>query len=160
MTLAVTGSSSGFGLGVTEAALEHGDKVVATLRRPRVLDNLVCKYGSDQLRVVKLDVTKPEEVDNAFIVAKKAFGRVDIVFNNAGIALVGEIEATPEATARELFDINFWGAVNVSKTAVKFFRDENPRGVGGRLITNSSGTGIRPAACLPYYSSAKFGEHL
>ena len=160
MLLPVTGSSTGFGLALTEAALEHGDKVVATLRNPTILDDLASKYGPDQLCVVKLDVTKPEEIENVFATAKRVFGRVDIVFNNAGIGAVGEIEAIPEEIGRRIFDVNFWGAANVSKTAVRFFREENPPGVGGRLITNSSAGGFRPHALVSYYSSAKFGKHV
>ena len=70
-----------------------------------------------------------------------------------------EIEATPEEVGRQVFDVNFWGAANVSKAAVKFFREQNPPCVGGRLITNSSIHGIRPPACVAYYSSAKFGKY-
>ena len=145
---------------LTEVALERGDHVVATLRKPPVLDDLKSKYSPDQLRIVSLDVTKPEEIDKAFAIAKQAFGRVDIVFNNAGVGSVGEIEATPEGVGRQVFDVNFWGAANVSKIAVRFFREQNPPGVGGTLITNSSINGIRPPACVAYYSSAKFGEYL
>ena len=63
--------------------LSKGAKVVATLRKPSDIDDLAAKHSQDALLVVKVDVTRPEEVANAFSEAKKRFGRVDVVFNNA-----------------------------------------------------------------------------
>ena len=131
---------------------------MATLRTPAMLDDLKDKYSPDQLHITSLDVAKSEDIPRVFQEAKGVFGRVDVVFSNAGISLVGEIEGTPADAARNLFDINLWGAVNVNVEAVRFFRDENPVGTGGRLIVNSSYTGISPITCAGYYSAAKFGE--
>lgn len=111
----VTGCSSGFGRIMTEYALQHGDKVVATLRKPTELADLQSAYPTSQLLVVQLDVTQPQEIAGAFAAAKAAFGRVDVVFNNAGFAAAGEVESTPDDLARRLFETNFWGAVNVSR---------------------------------------------
>ena len=143
---------------MTQAALQHGDTVVATDLRPSALDALASQHGPDRLRVLPLDVTQEAAVARAFDAAKAAFGRVDVVFNNAGVALVGEIEGTPVDLARRVFDVNFWGAVHVSRAAVRFFREENPAGAGGRLITTSSAAGIRPVVGVPYYTASKFGE--
>ena len=132
---------------------------MATLRTPAMLDDLKDKYPPDQLHITSLDVAKSADIPRVFQEAKRVFGRVDVVFSNAGISLVGEIEGTPADAARNLFDINFWGAVSVNVEAVRFFRDENPVGTGGRLIVNSSYTGISPITCAGYYSAAKFGEH-
>ena len=107
--------------------------------------------------VAKLDVTKPEEIEAAFTAAKDAFGRVDVVFNNAGIALLSEIEGTPDDAARGVFETNFWGAANVSREAVKFFREVNPAGVGGRLLQFSSVSGLQGLAAVAYYTASKFG---
>lgn len=64
----------------------------------------------------------------------------------------GEVESIDEKNARALFDINFWGATQVSREAVRFFRDVNqPR--GGRLLQVSSGLGIMGSACYGYYSA-------
>jgi NAD(P)-dependent dehydrogenase (short-subunit alcohol dehydrogenase family) len=142
---------------MTEVALEKGEKVVATLRTPSALDDLTAKFGPDKLLVVKLDVTQSEEIVNAFAQAKQTFGRVDVVFNNAAMTLISEIEGAPEEAARRVFDINFWGAVNVTREAVRFFREENPAGAGGRLLNISSLGGIQPVPSMPYYCSAKFG---
>ena len=89
--------------------------------------------------------------------AKEAFGRVDVVLNNAGVSLGAEIEGTPEELARKMFETNFWGAANVSREAVRFFRDENPKGEGGRLLTIGSYAGMAPFGGLGYYSATKAG---
>ena len=119
----VTGSSTGFGRLMTELVLKNGDRAVATLRRPEVLADLASKYGKDKLLVLKLDVTHPEEIKAAFDDAAKHFGRIDVVFNNAGFIAAGETEAISEDSARKMFETNFWGAARVSQEAVRFFRD-------------------------------------
>ncbi|RDX45923.1 NAD(P)-binding protein, partial [Lentinus brumalis] len=97
----VTGTSSGLGLETARCALAHGDKVVATLRKPSVLAEFASKYPSSQLLLVKLDVTNQQEIKEAFQKAKDAFGRIDVVVNNAGIVIAGEAEGTPEEAARK-----------------------------------------------------------
>jgi len=151
----VTGSSSGFGRLVTESALRHGDKVAATLRKPEVLSDLSSKYSSSQLLTLQLDVTKPDEVKQAFGAAHAHFGRVDIVFNNAGNILFGPVEGTPDDMARNLFELNLWGAVNVTSAAVHCFRELN-KPAGGRLIQNSSVAGISGVPRIGFYSGTKF----
>lgn len=127
---------------------------MATLRNPSVLDDLTQKYGSAQLLVVKLDVVQSSEIVSAFAQAKKAFGRVDVVFSNAGYGVFGEIEGSIEKEAREMFEVNFWGAGNVNREAVRFFRDENPAGAGGMLLVTSSMVGAAAAPVLGYYSAS------
>ncbi|KAI0794410.1 NAD(P)-binding protein [Fomes fomentarius] len=150
----VTGASSGFGLEATLYALERGDRVVATLRNPPVLADLTSKYSSAQLVLAKVDVTNHEDIKAAFAKAKEAFGRVDVVFNNAGHALAGEAETTPEDLARKVFEVDFWGAVRVSQEAVRFFREEN-KPQGGHLIQNSAAAGITAFPTLGFYVAAK-----
>ncbi|KAF4615015.1 hypothetical protein D9613_003490 [Agrocybe pediades] len=133
-TWLVTGSSSGFGRAIVEAALKQGDRVIATLRKPSVLDDLVAKTSSEQLLVVKCDVSVASDIKNAFEQGVAKFGGMDIVFNNAGYAIFAEVESTPEDAARKMFDVNFWGASNVSREAVRVFRDVNAKGKGGWLF--------------------------
>ena len=144
---------------MVELALKHGDKVVATLRKPSDLDDLRQQYPVSQLLILQLDVTKPDEIKAAFAKAKATFGRIDVVFNNAGYAVAGELEAIPDQPAQAMFDVNFWGAVHVSQEAVRFFREDNsPQ--GGRLIQNSAGVGLVTLPTLGFYGSAKHGEHM
>lgn len=131
--------------------LEQGDTVIATLRKPEVLNELSAKYPADQLLVVKLDVTSPAEIIDAFAEGLAHFGRIDVVYNNAGYSAVSEIEGTPDDVARGLFEVNFWGATNVAREAIRVFRDVN-KPAGGRLIQASSMVGLQPMAGLGYYS--------
>ncbi|KAF8555531.1 NAD(P)-binding protein [Imleria badia] len=150
----VTGSSSGFGLCITEYALQNGDKVVATLRKPEVLSELAVKYP-DRLLVLRLDVTKPAEVTAAFAASRERFGRIDVVVNNAGFCVLAEVEGTTDDSARSVFEANFWGASYVSREAVRLFREDN-KPMGGRLLQISSTAGILSSAGIGYYSASKF----
>ena len=156
--IAVTGASSGFGRALTELVLAKGDIAVATLRNPAVLDDLKAQYPPDKLLVLRLDVTIPQEISDAFAKAGEIFGRIDIVFNNAGYGVLAEVEATPEDAARAMFDVNFWGLSNVSREAVRFFRSANPAGAGGRLFNVSSIAAFKPGPTIAYYSASKAGE--
>ncbi|KAJ7442324.1 hypothetical protein FB451DRAFT_1414276 [Mycena latifolia] len=151
----ITGASSGFGLLMAEKALANGEKVVATLRKPEVISSLTAQYTKDRLLVLKVDVTKVDEITAAFAAAKEAFGRIDVVFNNAGYGIIAEIEGTSDDKARNQFEVNFWGAVNVAKQAVAFFRDVN-KPMGGLLINMSSMFGIDAPPGAGFYAATKF----
>ncbi|PIL34925.1 hypothetical protein GSI_02712 [Ganoderma sinense ZZ0214-1] len=152
----ITGTSTGLGRAVAELALEKGDIVVGTARRPSTLDDLAQRYPKDRLLVLPLDVTHPEQVVDAFAAAVRTLGRIDVVFNNAGKADVGEFEGIEEAKARDLLETNFWGAVSVTKEAVKCFRETNPPGAGGRLLQVSSLGGLVGMPACSFYCAAKF----
>jgi len=140
---------------MTELVLQNGHIAVATLRKPSALADLTSQYTSDRLLTLKLDVTKADEVAHAFAKAEEAFGRIDVVFNNAGYGVVGEIEGTPDEVARAIFDTNFWGAVYVSKEAVRCFREVN-KPAGGRLLQVSSLSGVEGRPILGFYVASKF----
>ncbi|KAJ7487819.1 hypothetical protein FB451DRAFT_727694 [Mycena latifolia] len=150
----VTGASSGFGRAVTDEILANGEIAVATLRTPTVLDDIAAT-NPERLLVVKCDVTKPDDIISAFAAAIEKFGRVDVVFNNAGYPIVAEIEATPENAARAMFEVNFWGAAAVSKEAVRVFRDVNPGNAGGRLLNVTSSAGLSGTPIFGMYSASK-----
>ncbi|KAI1781665.1 NAD-P-binding protein [Ganoderma leucocontextum] len=152
----ITGTSTGLGRAVAEIALEKGDIVVATARRPSSLDALAQRYPKERLLVLQLDVTQQDQVVTAFAEATHAFGRIDVVFNNAGFGDGGELEAMEETKARAILETNFWGAVSVTKEAMKCFREANPPGVGGRLLQMSSYAGLVGLPALSFYSASKF----
>ncbi|KAI0775580.1 NAD-P-binding protein [Trametes elegans] len=151
----ITGATSGFGRVLTEIVLQNGEIVVATGRRVAALDDLKSQFPSDRLLIVKLDVSQPKEVVDAFAQARGAFGRVDVVVNNAGWGAFGEVEAAQDDVVRAQFETNFWGAANVSREAVKVFREVN-KPVGGRLFQISSITGLTGGPAFGYYSASKF----
>lgn len=156
--LAVTGASTGFGLTMTKCVLKNGDIAVATLRTPSNLDALRAEYSSDKLFIIKLDVTKPEEISSAFKEVKDRLGRIDYVFNNAGYPVIGEVEGVREADARAMFEVNFWGAMNVAKEALEFFREVN-KPQGGYLLNVSSTVGLVAKPPTGWYVASKHGAH-
>ena len=152
-----TGASSGFGYEVAKYALSRGDKVVATTRKA---SPLLQSLPQSQLLIIQTDITKIEDVQRVFAAIKQVHGKLDVVFSNAGYTLLAEVEGTPEEEARRLFEVNFWASMHVMQEAVKFFREVNPKSVGGRIIQNSSASGMY---CFPgqgIYSASKHGRPL
>ena len=156
--MSVTGSSSGIGLEMTRRALENGDIAVATLRKPEALNGLSVQYGPDRLLVLKVDVAVRQDILDAFKKVQEVFGRLDVVVSNAGVSVLGEIEGTTDEAARAMFEVNFWGATHVLQEAVRFFRDVNERGRGGRIIQITSGTGFVGYPACGFYAASKHGE--
>lgn len=115
----ITGTSSGLGKDLTEILLANGERVVATCRNPAVHNELAVRYG-DQLFPYKLDATKNDEVKAALAAGVTKFGRIDVVVNNAGIGLFGEIESIPEEDARYIMELQYWGPVHIMKEVYHF----------------------------------------
>ena len=156
--LLVTGATSGIGRAAAELALSRQERVVATGRNLEPIQDLQSQYSPSQLLLLKLNVMSKQNIVEAFAKAKDAFGRVDVVLNNAAIACFGEVEGTSQDMARTIFEINFWGAANVAREAVRFFRDENPAGAGGTLLNMSSYGAMIGAGGVGYYCAAKSGK--
>ncbi|MFF7476085.1 SDR family NAD(P)-dependent oxidoreductase [Streptomyces sp. NPDC008092] len=149
----ITGSSRGLGRDLAIAALEAGDNVVATARRPEQLDDLVQKYGDDRVLPIALDVTDRTAAEAGLRAAVDRFGRVDVVVNNAGYANLGAVETTPEDDFRRQFDTNFWGVYNVSTAALPVLRAQG----GGTVVQFSSiGGRVGGTPGLGSYQAAKF----
>lgn len=139
---------------MTELLLGKGEIVVATLRSPAALSDLANTYTEDRLLILKCDVTCLEDIKSVFSRTIESFGRCDIVFNNAGLGYVSEAESEDQdELARQMFEVNFWGAMHVSREAVRVFRDVNPAGSGGRLLTTSTGSGVWGNPALSFYSA-------
>ncbi|MBM2618965.1 SDR family NAD(P)-dependent oxidoreductase [Actinoplanes sp. LDG1-06] len=147
----VTGSSRGLGRQIVESVLAVGDRVVATARKPEQLDDLVTKYG-DRVRTVALDVTDPAAARTAVDVAVDAFGRLDVLVNNAGYADVASIEDMPYEEFRAQIDANFFGVVTVTRAALPVMRAQG----GGHIIQVSSVGGRVGMPGLGAYQSAKW----
>ncbi|MFJ9893387.1 SDR family NAD(P)-dependent oxidoreductase [Streptomyces sp. NPDC091280] len=148
----ITGSSRGFGRDLALAALEAGDQVVATARRPEQLDDLVQKYG-DRVLPVALDVTDREAATAALRAGVDRYGRIDVVVNNAGYANLSPVETTPEEDFRRQFDTNFWGVYNVSTAALPFLKAQ---GAGTVVQFSSIGGRVGSTPGLGSYQAAKF----
>lgn len=147
----ITGTSRGFGRIWTEAALQRGDKVVATARKIESIADLKEKYGANVL-TLELDVTKPEQVKSAVEQAYAHFGKLDIVFNNAGYSLIGMIEETKLDDIRAMFETNVWGAVSVIQTVLPLLRKQGY----GHILGTSSTLGHLAYPMIGYYCSSKW----
>src|SRR5271170_1275209 len=113
----ITGSSRGLGLALAQAVLARGHRLVAGARNPEDLAGLATQYG-DQVRVVRLDVTDAAAVRAGVDAATSAFGRLDVVVNNAGYGNVSSIEHMSDADFRAQIETNFFGVVNVTRAAI------------------------------------------
>jgi NAD(P)-dependent dehydrogenase (short-subunit alcohol dehydrogenase family) len=139
----ITGSASGLGRNIAEAVLASGDRLVATARDPRRLEDLVKKYG-DQVRTAPLDVADEDAARAAVRVAMGAFGRIDVVVNNAGYGDVAPFEQLSSERFKAVIDTNFYGVVNVTRAVLPIMRKQKSgcilqiSSVGGRLALPGS----------------------
>lgn len=147
----ITGTSSGLGRAIAEEVLAQGFKVIATARKPETLADLVEKYP-ETARALKLDVTNIRNVQAAIANAFKEFGRIDVVVNNAGYGLVGAIEETTDEQAKQQFDTNFFGALNVTREVLPILREQK----SGHIVNISSLVGFSAFPAFGIYSATKF----
>jgi NAD(P)-dependent dehydrogenase (short-subunit alcohol dehydrogenase family) len=148
----ITGSSRGLGRALAQAVLDDGHKLVATARNPAQLADLAERYG-DQVRTVALDVIDEQAAHNAIKAACEAFGRLDVLVNNAGYGNVGPIEDTSLADFRAQIETNLFGVINVTKAAIPLMREQR----SGHIIQLSSVGGRVGALDRAPYSAAKWG---
>lgn len=133
----ITGASRGLGRAFAEAALQAGDRVVAAARNVEPLADLARKYPDD-LVPLPLDVTDRAAVFEGVERAVAAFGRLDIVVNNAGVMLLGMLEEATEEQIRAHFDVNLFGAIWVTQAVLPHLRAQG----GGRILqVTTMGTG-------------------
>ena len=147
----ITGTSRGFGREWTIAALERGDRVAATARDVTSLDDLVARFG-DAILPIALDVSDRRADFAAVARAHEAFGRLDVVVNNAGYGQFGLIEELSEQEVRDQFETNLFGALWITQAALPFLR---ARG-SGHIIQVSSIGGVSAFPNIGIYNSSKW----
>jgi NAD(P)-dependent dehydrogenase (short-subunit alcohol dehydrogenase family) len=147
----ITGASRGFGRVWTEAALERGDKIVATARKPEALADLVGRYG-DAVLALALDVTDAAAVSSTVQRGFEHFGRLDVVVSNAGYGQIGMIEETEIQAARRNFETNFFGTLSVIKAVLPLLREQG----SGHVIPVSSGAGLVSFPMGGIYGATKY----
>lgn len=145
------GTPGGFGMAYADAALDIGDRVVLTARRPAELETWARAHG-DRVLVLPLDVTDAEQVRNAVRRAEERFGGIDVLVNNAGRGWFGSIEGTADADVRAMFELNFFALLSVIRAALPGIR---ARG-SGWIVNMSSVAGLRGVTGFGYYSATKF----
>ena len=154
----VTGASSGIGRQTSIALVQEGYSVVLAGRRADALETTAEETGADSSRilVVPTDVTDHASIQNLFAQTKKTFGRLDLLFNNAGTG-------TPPVPMEDLTyeqwqtvaDTNLTGAFLCTQEAFKIMKDQDPR--GGRIINNGSISADVPRVNSAPYTSTKHG---
>jgi NAD(P)-dependent dehydrogenase (short-subunit alcohol dehydrogenase family) len=148
----ITGSGSGLGRAIAEAALQAGNRVVATARDTGQLSQLVAQYGS-RVHAFRLDVTSEEEGQAAVRAAVEAFGRLDVLVNNAGYGDTRPFEQVPSADFRRLVETCLFGVVNLTRAALPVMRQQQ----GGHIIQISSLGGRTAFPGNAAYFAAKWG---
>jgi NAD(P)-dependent dehydrogenase (short-subunit alcohol dehydrogenase family) len=147
----ITGSSAGFGHALAGAALDRGDLVVATARRPDAVKDLVAA-APDRALALPLDVTRPEAAHDAIAATLDRFGRLDVLVNNAGYGSVGAVEEIDPTDLRTLMETMFFGAVTLTQAALPHMRAQ---GSGAIVQMSSMGGQVAPPG-FGAYCAAKF----
>lgn len=154
----VTGASSGIGRASAIALLKAGHPTVLTGRREDALAETAAEAGVDDSQVLSVacDVTDPASVDALFARIKERFGRLDVVFNNAGNNVPSTVfdEITPEQW-KTVVDVNLTGAFLIARGAFSMMRHQDPQ--GGRIINNGSISAHVPRPGSAPYTATKHG---
>jgi NAD(P)-dependent dehydrogenase (short-subunit alcohol dehydrogenase family) len=145
------GTPGGFGMAFAEAALDVGDRVALTARRPEELHAWARAHG-DRVLVLPLDVTDEGQVQKAVRAAEEHLGGIDVLVNNAGRGWYGSIEGTDDADVRRMFELNFFAALSVIRAALPGMRTRR----SGWIVNMSSVAGLSGVTGFGYYSATKF----
>jgi NAD(P)-dependent dehydrogenase (short-subunit alcohol dehydrogenase family) len=152
----VTGAGSGIGRATAMALLDEGYSVVLAGRRRDALDRTVAEAGAAGARAlaVPADVTDPDSVAALFAATQSAFGRLDLLFNNAGTGAPAiPLEDLTIEQWRRVVDVNLTGAFLCTQAAFRLMKDQDPR--GGRIINNGSISSHVPRPHSAPYTATK-----
>jgi NAD(P)-dependent dehydrogenase (short-subunit alcohol dehydrogenase family) len=147
----ITGAGRGMGVDIAKAALAAGDAVVATGRNT---ERVTAALGThDDLLVIRLDVTSPNDVQTAARAAVDRFGRIDILVNNAGNFHAGFFEEISPEDFRAQIETTLFGPINLTRAVLPVMRAQR----SGLVVTISSTAGIEGGEFLTAYAASKFG---
>ncbi|GAB3845549.1 SDR family NAD(P)-dependent oxidoreductase [Dactylosporangium cerinum] len=144
------GTPGGFGQAYADAALETGDRVVLTARRPEQLQDWARPHG-DRVLLLPLDVTDAVQVRHAVAAAEQRFGGIDVLVNNAGRGWYGSIEGMAEDAVHRTFELNLFALLAVTRAVLPGMRERRR----GWILNMSSVAGLRSVPGFGYYSAAK-----
>ena len=156
-TAVVTGAGSGIGKAVALALVADGWQVALAGRRQAALEAVADASGvSSRLLVVPTDVADPAAVQNLFDTVVRSWGRVDLLFNNAGVFAPGvPLEDLPVEHWRQVVDVNLSGMFYCIQAAFRVMKAQSPR--GGRIINNGSISATTPRPNSIAYTATKHG---
>jgi NAD(P)-dependent dehydrogenase (short-subunit alcohol dehydrogenase family) len=147
----ITGASKGFGLSLVKQLLDAGQLVAATSRNQQVLIEAV-NTQSDNFLPLQVDLVNESSVSLALQHTNEAFGRIDVVINNAGYGIGGAIEELTDKETRQAFDVNVFATLNVIRYVMPYLRKQR----SGHIINISSIAGIAPGTGWAIYGAAKY----
>jgi NAD(P)-dependent dehydrogenase (short-subunit alcohol dehydrogenase family) len=147
----ITGASTGFGRLLAQEVLKAGGRVLATARKAEQIADLAQEYP-DTARTFVLDVTNAAQIEAVAKDAIAAFGRIDVLVNNAGYGIAGGIEETTEAEFMPVFETNVFGLMRVTRAFLPQFRTQRL----GHIVNLSSMAGLAGSAGWGYYNASKF----
>lgn len=147
----ITGCSTGLGRALASAVLDGGGRAVVTARDPSTVADLVAGR-EDRALALALDVTDTGRVTEAVKAAEAAFGRVDVLVNNAGYGYLAAVEEGEEDEVRALFDTNVFGLADVTRAVLPGMRARR----SGHIVNVSSVGGLAAFGATGYYHATKF----
>lgn len=147
----ITGASQGLGLHLVKKLLENGCRVAATSRRAEVLKNEVDPSNAGRFLPLSVDLSNPGSINESIQQTLEAFGRIDVVVNNAGYGMTGTVEETTETDIRKIFDVNVISAIQVVKSVLPTLRKQR----SGYIINMGSVAGFVGAPGWSVYSATK-----
>ena len=150
-TWLITGASRGLGRAFAQVALDAGDRVVATARKPQQLDDLVAAHDGKVLALA-LDVTDRARVQQVVAEATAFTGRLDVLVNNAGYGLAGGVEEASEQEVRNQFEVNVFGALWCTQAVLPVMRRQS----AGHLFQISSIGGVAAFLNTGIYHASKW----
>ena len=147
----ITGCSTGFGRELAKILLARGDRVAVTARDKTKVADLVEGYGQTALALT-LDVANQREIEAAVEAARKTFGRIDVLVNNAGYGYLAAVEEGDDADIRAMFDTNVFGLAAMTRAALPIMRAQK----SGAIVNISSMGGFIGFPGSGYYAATKF----
>jgi len=146
----ITGASSGFGRALAQTALERGERVIVTARNISAIAEFAARWPKTA-HIAELDVTLPDHIKTVVTDSLSIFGRIDVLVNNAGYGLLGSLEESSDDQIRRIFEVNFFGALNMIRELLPSFRAQK----GGHVLNMSAAAAIANYPGFGIYGAAK-----
>ncbi len=147
----ITGCSTGFGRELAKLVLARGWRAVVTARNPAQLTDIAEGHAESAL-VLPLDVTQRAQIDHVVAEAKRRFGRIDVLVNNAGYGYLAAIEEGEDDAVRAMFETNVFGLIDMTKAVLPIMREQR----SGLIVNVSSIGGLTSFAATGYYHGTKY----
>lgn len=148
----ITGTSTGLGRALAKAVVARGDKLVATVRKEGTNSDLVSQ-APDRVKIVTLDVTSSAQIQSSIQTTREAFGRIDVLVNNAGYGLFGAVEEISAQQIRDQIETNLLGSILATKAVLPIMREQH----SGHIVQISSAGGQLAGPGLSIYHATKWG---